>query len=108
MPIYKGPKLLKNKAVIKKRKARFEGDWLTCGCHNDAMMFGFWIATKNGGATKKQYMGRFSGWYGCNHCGAIIKAPKRFPFSTMKIVMVSIAKFATEAQLQYADERQNS
>jgi len=53
--IYKGPKLLKKQSSIKGRKAIFNWDWLTCACHNDAMMFGFTIADKKGNALKNQY-----------------------------------------------------
>lgn len=104
---YRGPKLLKKQSAIKKRKAKFEYDWLTCACNNDAMYLGFYEATKSGNAKKEQYRGRHSGWYGCNHCGAILKTPKGFPFNSEKTTLVPVTKFATEAQLLHADEVQN-
>jgi len=106
--IYKGPKLLRNASAIKKRKAVFHWDWLTCACHNDAMLFGFSIADKKGDALKNQYSVRRPTHYLCNHCGAVITAPKGFPFRTERVVKVVVKKFASKAQRQRADDICNS
>lgn len=95
---YKRP--ISNKSVIKKRKAKVEGDWLTCGCGNNAMHYGFFEVTAYGNPSQIQDGSQKTHSFGCFWCGAIIKTPKDFPFvSHETTVSVAITKFVNKKTL---------
>lgn len=98
------PRLRRTPSVIKKFKAVFHWDWLTCACRNDASLYGFYESDKNGNAKLRQYGEVRGGQHlGCNHCGAVIKTPKGFPYRNDK-TLVSVTKFATVTQLNRAHD----